>query len=82
MVVAMPPPRGLALGKEEFESALRKAEAESLQQKVTGKALTPFLLARLAKHTNQRTLRVNEALVLANARLAAQIAVAYESSAP
>ena len=37
-------------------------------------AVTPFLLARLAEITGGRTLRANQALVVANARLAAQVA--------
>jgi pseudouridine-5'-phosphate glycosidase len=36
--------------------------------------VTPFLLARIALHTGGRSLSANQALVLANARLAARIA--------
>jgi pseudouridine-5'-phosphate glycosidase len=43
---------------------------------VRGPALTPFLLARLAELTDGRTLRANQALIVANARLAARVAAA------
>jgi len=46
---------------------------------VRGPALTPFLLARLAQLTGGRTLRANQALIVANARLAARIAAAFPS---
>jgi len=41
---------------------------------VSGKALTPFLLARLVELTRGRARRANEALLLNNARVAARIA--------
>ncbi len=44
---------------------------------IRGKDLTPFLLGRLADITDGQTLKANHALVIANARLAAQIAQAY-----
>jgi hypothetical protein len=43
---------------------------------VRGKDVTPFLLARLAQVTGGKTLRANQALIIANARLAARVACA------
>ena len=43
---------------------------------VTGKDVTPFLLAWFHERTEGASLRANVALVLSNARLAAEIAVA------
>jgi pseudouridine-5'-phosphate glycosidase len=74
VVVAQPPPAERALDPNEFAAALRWAEAEAERQGVRGAALTPFLLARLAERTAGRSLSVNRALILANARLAARIA--------
>jgi pseudouridine-5'-phosphate glycosidase len=74
VVLAQPPPRELALSPEEFQQALSLAESEATAQGIRGKALTPFLLARLAAGTGGRTLAVNRALVVNNARLAAQVA--------
>jgi pseudouridine-5'-phosphate glycosidase len=41
---------------------------------VSGPRLTPFLLARLAELTGGKTLAANRALIVANARLAAEVA--------
>jgi pseudouridine-5'-phosphate glycosidase len=43
---------------------------------VSGKQMTPFLLERFHRETGGESLRANVSLVLANARLAAEIAVA------
>jgi pseudouridine-5'-phosphate glycosidase len=43
---------------------------------MTGKAVTPFLLARIAERSSGRALRANMALLRQNARLAAEIACA------
>jgi pseudouridine-5'-phosphate glycosidase len=45
---------------------------------VRGAALTPFLLSRLAEVTRGKTLKVNAELIVANARLAAQVACAAQ----
>ena len=41
--------------------------------------MTPFVLSFLHEHSGGRTLEVNRELVLANAQLAAEVAVAYSS---
>jgi len=53
-------------------AALAAAEAGHIR----GKALTPFLLAELARVTGGASVRANRALALSNARLGAEIAVA------
>jgi pseudouridine-5'-phosphate glycosidase len=45
-------------------------------QHIGGKQLTPFLLAAVARQTENRSVQANKALVLANAQVAAGIAVA------
>jgi len=67
----------VALERDEVDRALVAAEAEATRQGVSGKAVTPFLLARLAEATGGRTLRANVALLAMNARVAAEVAVAY-----
>ena len=47
---------------------------------IAGKEETPFLLAELARRSGGRTVTLNEALVLGNARLAAAAAVAWRSN--
>jgi pseudouridine-5'-phosphate glycosidase len=74
LVVANPPPAELALDPPELEVALRDALADAKAQGVRGKDETPFLLAHLAEASSGRSVTLNEALVVANARLAAQVA--------
>jgi pseudouridine-5'-phosphate glycosidase len=76
VVLAQPPPAETALDPEDFRAALRQAEDLARAGGVRGPALTPFLLARLADITAGRTLRTNQSLIEANARLAARVACA------
>jgi pseudouridine-5'-phosphate glycosidase len=57
------------------EAALAAAEAGGVE----GKALTPFLLKHIAEATQGKSLAANVALVKNNARVGAQVAVAYAS---
>ena len=77
-VLAQPLPAEAALSAEEWAGALRRAEERAAQEGVRGPALTPFLLAHLAELTGGRTLRANRELIVANAGLAARVAVALE----
>jgi pseudouridine-5'-phosphate glycosidase len=76
VVLAQPLPEETALEPEDFHKALVRAESQARAAGVRGPALTPFLLARLAELTDGRTLRANQALIVANARLAARVAAA------
>ncbi|MBV8407374.1 MAG: pseudouridine-5'-phosphate glycosidase [Alphaproteobacteria bacterium] len=76
-LIANPIPAEHAMPEAEIEAAVRDALDEATGHGVTGKAVTPFLLARLVKLTAGRSLAANMALVEHNARLGAQIAVAY-----
>jgi pseudouridine-5'-phosphate glycosidase len=61
-----------------LEEALRAAAAEN----VAGQQLTPFVLSFLHERSGGRTLEVNRELVVANARLAARVAVAFSTISP
>jgi pseudouridine-5'-phosphate glycosidase len=74
VVLAQPPPPAVALDHTEFDAALRLAEDEAHAAGIKGKLVTPFVLARLAVHTKNKTLAANQALVVANAQLAARVA--------
>jgi pseudouridine-5'-phosphate glycosidase len=50
--------------------------AEAAAAGVSGKRLTPFLLARIAEVTGGAAVAANRALALANAEVAAALAVA------
>ena len=56
-----------------LDEALRSAAAEN----ISGQDLTPYVLAFLHERSGGRTLEVNRELVVANARLAARVAVAF-----
>jgi pseudouridine-5'-phosphate glycosidase len=73
-LLTLPVSPNVALASEEIEAAVATAEAEAKEQAIGGGALTPFLLKRLAELTNNRTLTANRALIVANARLAAEVA--------
>jgi pseudouridine-5'-phosphate glycosidase len=74
VVVAQPLRSEEALDPRLFAAALGQAESDAHNKNVAGPALTPFLLGRLAELTGGRTLRANQALIIANARLAAHLA--------
>ncbi len=76
VVLALPLPKEEALDVGALLDHLEQAEQMAADAGVQGGARTPFLLARLAELTGGATLRANRALVVANARLAAQVAVA------
>jgi len=76
VVFCNPPPEASALSSAEVESLLEKALRSTAQHKVSGKELTPFLLSELTKTSAGRTLQANVDLLLNNAKVAAQIAVA------
>jgi pseudouridylate synthase len=71
LVVAQPPPESY-----DAEPLVAEALAEAERRGVAGAAVTPFVLSRLHERSGGRTLAVNRGLILANARLAAEIAVA------
>ncbi|WP_412026542.1 pseudouridine-5'-phosphate glycosidase [Deinococcus yunweiensis] len=60
-----------------IEQALRDMDALGL----TGKETTPYLLGRIVEITGGRSLETNIALVRNNARVAAQVAVAFAENA-
>ena len=76
MVIGVPVPIGEALEASDVEVWVAQALSDAEQAKIRGKAITPFLLARLADLSGGRTLDANIALLENNARVAAEIAAA------
>lgn len=76
IVVSNPVPAADAMPKEEIDAITTQALGEAEQQGVTGKKVTPFLLARIKELTHGRSLATNIALVKHNARAGAALAVA------
>lgn len=75
-LVANPIPAEAEIPAAQLAPLIAQAQAEAAAAGVTGKAVTPFLLARLFELTGGQSLAANIALVLNNARLAARIATA------
>jgi len=74
LLVCVPVPEADELPAGEAEAAIAQVVGEAEAAGVSGKALTPFLLARLVELTGGRAGRANESLLLNNARVAARIA--------
>ncbi len=76
MLVTVPVPPDDELQGADAEAAVARAQAEAEAQGITGKAVTPFLLARVNQLTGGASLRANVALLLNNARVASAISTA------
>ena len=76
-LIANPIPKDTEIPAEELAPIIAQATQEAEEQGVAGKGVTPFLLARIFELTDGRSLDANIALVLNNARLAADIAKAH-----
>jgi pseudouridine-5'-phosphate glycosidase len=76
VLVTVPVPTENELPANEAERAIARALSEAEAQSVTGKEVTPFLLARVSELTGEASLRANVALLLDNARVASAIAAA------
>jgi pseudouridine-5'-phosphate glycosidase len=77
VVVANPIAPRHALAREVVEQAIGRALDDARTQGISGKAVTPFLLARVNELTGGDSLLGNIRLVLNNARLAAAVAGAH-----
>lgn len=76
MLVTNPIPEQYSMPKDVIDAAIEKALQEMDAAGIHGKQCTPFLLAKVKDLTGGDSLAANIQLVLNNARLAAQTAVA------
>jgi pseudouridylate synthase len=74
VLLARPPDESL----DDVEPLIDEALGEAKRQGVEGQEVTPFVLSFLHERSGGRTLAANRALVLANAELAAEVAVALQ----
>jgi len=81
VVVSNPVPTESALRNEEIDGIIEEALVDADAQGVKGKAVTPFLLARIKDLTGGRSLATNIALVKHNALVGARLAVALHAAA-
>jgi len=80
VVVSNPVPTEAAMPKAEIDAITAQALAEAAAQGVTGKSVTPFLLARIKALTQGRSLATNIALVKHNAQAGALLALALRAA--
>jgi pseudouridine-5'-phosphate glycosidase len=74
VLIANPIPEQDEIPPAEMASYIEAAIAQAAQERIAGKAVTPWLLDRIFHLTQGRSLQANVALVKHNARLAARIA--------
>ena len=75
ILVCAPVPEPDALPDDVARAAVERAVAEAASAGVTGPALTPWLLARIAVLTDGASIRANTALIVNDARVAGDLAV-------
>ena len=80
VLVTNPIPDTDAIPQAEMEPIIKRASKEAHEMKIHGQKLTPFLLQRISDLTKGRSMQANLALLLNNARLAAQIAHAWRTA--
>ena len=76
MLVANPVPARDEIAADDMAGVIAAAQEAAVAGRVAGKAVTPFLLAKILELTGGASLKTNIALVENNARLAARIAAA------
>lgn len=77
ILVANPIPKEDEIPAEEINEIIEQALVEEKEAGVKGKDSTPFLLAKIVELTEGKSLEANIALVYNNAKVGAEIAVAY-----
>ena len=75
VLVGVPIPQADELDQTELDSVLAEALADCAAAGISGAAVTPFVLGRIAQVTDGRSIPANLALAENNARVAAAIAV-------
>lgn len=76
IVIANPIPMEAEVADEEILPFIKQAHKEA--RKIKGQALTPFLLKRITELSAGKSLQANIELIKNNARLGAEIALAYQ----
>jgi len=80
LLVANPIPAASELEPESLFEAVATVESEARRRGLSGGAVTPFVLNRLAELTGGATVEANVALAVSNAAVAAAIAVALAAA--
>lgn len=77
VLIANPVPVSYEMPMEAVETHVLEALNTANTMGIKGKEVTPFILKHIAEHTQGESLEANIALIKNNAKLAAELAVAY-----
>jgi pseudouridine-5'-phosphate glycosidase len=78
VLIANPIPDAYSMSKQTIDQAIEKAIQDAKNKGITGKEVSPFLLSAIKEITGGSSLKANIELVLNNAKLGSQIAIAYQ----
>ncbi|HOJ94765.1 MAG TPA: pseudouridine-5'-phosphate glycosidase [Fervidobacterium nodosum] len=81
LLVANPIPQEFVISEQEVDGYMKQALSECFEKGITGKAVTPYLLSRIAQLSNGKTLTSNIELLKNNVLLACQIAKSLKTMA-
>jgi pseudouridine-5'-phosphate glycosidase len=81
VVFCNPVPESAAIEESKARDWVEQALRSAAEERISGKALTPYLLDRIVRISDGRALATNVALLVDNARVAAKIALALASDA-
>jgi pseudouridine-5'-phosphate glycosidase len=79
IVLVQPVPEETAMDPAPLDAAMAQALESARRAGIAGKALTPYLLEAVRQATGGQSLRANCDLLVANARLAGEVAAALMS---
>ena len=79
VLLCVPVPEDDALPPAQVDEVVGRAAREADDASISGPALTPWLLARIADLTGGASVRANTALIVNNARVAGQLAALLDS---
>jgi pseudouridine-5'-phosphate glycosidase len=74
ILLTVPVPKEFEIEAEELEKILYESLKLAEEKNISGKEITPFLLAQMSERSSGKTLRANIALLENNAKIAAQVA--------
>ena len=77
VLIANPVPAEQEIAASEIEIHIQQALNAAKEKKIFGKNVTPFLLQYIAEHTKGESLEANIALIKHNAKVGAEVALAY-----
>jgi pseudouridylate synthase len=80
LLVTVPVPDEFEVESSTLNEVLDDSLSEAVRENISGRDLTPFLLARMSERSGGATLRANIALLENNAKVAAEIASALGSA--